>query len=117
MQNVIKIFHTVQEIGPVSLFQNITHGSRVKAIFFFILTSEEPRPMRNDICQNLGLGSVSLFKVWTSAKPRPMRNDIWPSLGLHLVKINVYAKADHGQIISKTKTARVFILVYDTLFD
>ena len=41
MQNFITIFHSVQEIGPFSLYQNLELG--------------KPRPMKNDILQYLWL--------------------------------------------------------------
>ena len=41
MQNFITRFHSVQEIGPFSLFQNLELG--------------KSRPMKNDISQSLGL--------------------------------------------------------------
>ena len=48
MQNFITIFHSVQEIGLFSLFQN--------------LELAKPRPMKNDILQSLGLDlSISMF--------------------------------------------------------
>ena len=46
MQNFITIFHSVQEIGPFSLFQN--------------LSSAKPRPMKNVISQSLGLDLVNI---------------------------------------------------------
>ena len=79
MQNFITIFHSVQEIGPFSLFQNL-------------------EPMKNDISQSLGLdldninvyaevyqniplssrnkAIFTFFRIWRSAKPRPMINVI-----------------------------------------
>ena len=41
MQNFITIFHSVQEIGPFSLFQNLELG--------------KTSTMKNDISQSLGL--------------------------------------------------------------
>ena len=46
MQNFITIFHSVQEIGPFSLFQNLELG--------------ETRSMKNDISQSLGLDLVNI---------------------------------------------------------
>ena len=46
MQNFITIFHSVQEIGPFSLFQNLELG--------------KPRRMKNDISQFLGLDLVNI---------------------------------------------------------
>ena len=51
MHNFIKIFHSGQEIGPFSLFQNLTIG--------------KPRPMINVILQFLGLDR---FNIKLSAK-------------------------------------------------
>ena len=84
MQNFITIFHSVQEIGPFSLFQNLELG--------------KPRRMKNDISQFLGLDLVNInvyagvyqniplssrdkaiftfFRIWCSAKPRQMINVI-----------------------------------------
>ena len=96
MQNFITIFHSVQKIGPFSLFR--------------IWSSAKPRPMKNDISQSLGLDLVNInvyAKVYqniplssrdraiftfSELEPRPIPNDIWQSLGLHLVNINAYAK-------------------------
>ena len=47
MQNFIIIFHSVQEIGPFSLF-------------FRIWNSAKPRPMKNVISQSLGLDLVNI---------------------------------------------------------
>ena len=98
MQNFIIIFHSVQEIGPFSLFWS----------------SAKPRLMKNVISQSLGLDLVNInvytkvyqniplssrdraiftfFRIWTSAKLRPIPNDIWQSPGLYLVNITAYAK-------------------------
>ena len=46
MQNFITIFHSVQEIGPFSLFR--------------IWSSAKPRPTKNDISQSLGLDLVNI---------------------------------------------------------
>ena len=110
-QKVIKIFHSVQEIGLFSFI-------------FRIWTSATPRPIPNDILQSLGLHLVNInayakfyqnipnslrvinicphfsrtgrrhfhfFRIWASATPWPIPNDICQSLGLHLVNINAYA--------------------------
>ena len=45
MQNFITTFHSVQEIGPFSLFQNLA----------------ESRPMKNVISQSLGLDLVNII--------------------------------------------------------
>ena len=49
-QKFIKIFHSVQEIGLFSLFQNLNLGN----------TSAMPRPIPNDIWQSLGLHLVNI---------------------------------------------------------
>ena len=46
MQNFIIIFHSVQDKGPFSLFQNLELG--------------KPRPMKNVISQSLGLDFVNI---------------------------------------------------------
>ena len=46
MQNFITIFHSVQEIGPFSLFQNLELG--------------KASPMKNVISQSLGLDLVNI---------------------------------------------------------
>ena len=46
MQNFITIFHSVQEIGPFSLFR--------------IWSSATPRPIPNDVWQSLGLHLVNI---------------------------------------------------------
>ena len=48
MQNVLRLFQKVQEIGSVSFF------------FFRICTSAKPRPMTNGIRQSLGLDLVNI---------------------------------------------------------
>ena len=101
MQNFITIFHSVQAIGPFSLF-------------FRIWSSAKPQPMKNVISQSLGLDLVSInvyakvyqniplssrdkaiftfFRILRSAKPRPTINVISQTLGLDVVNINAYAK-------------------------
>ena len=101
MQNFIIIFHSIQEIGPFPLFQNLELG--------------KARPLKSVISQSLGLDLVNInvyakvyqniplsssdraiftffFRIWASATPRPIPNDICQSLGLHLVNITAYAK-------------------------
>ena len=46
MQNFITVVHSVQEIAPLSLFQNLELG--------------KPRPMKNVISQSLGLDLVNI---------------------------------------------------------
>ena len=120
-QKSIKIFHSVQEIRPFSLFQNLAldKASTDDKCHFAIVSlfSEfEPRQKLNQsqmsfdnlmgyilsisMCmQNFitifhsvqEIAPLSLFQNWSSAKPRLMKNVISQSLGLDLVNINVYA--------------------------
>ena len=62
-KKIITIFHSVQEIGPFSLFQNLELGKN----FHF-------------------------FRIWRLSKPRPMINVNLQFLELDLVNINVSAK-------------------------
>ena len=81
MQSFITIFHSIQEIGPFSLFQNLELGkaSTDKKCHFAISWARS--------CLNQCLRkSLSLFQ------PRPMINIILQFLELDLVNINVSAK-------------------------
>ena len=102
MPNFIPIFHSVQEIAPLSLF-------------FRIWSSAKPRPMKTVISQSPGLDLVNInvnatvyqnipfslrdraiftfFRIWRSAKPRSMTNVILQFLELGLVNINMSAKS------------------------
>ena len=95
MQNFITIFHSVQEIRPFSLFQNLELGKT--------LTDEKRHfiiSWARCLCRRLSkystkfkrLGHFHFFRIWRSAKPRPMINVISQSLGLDFVNINAYAK-------------------------
>ena len=73
-QKTIKIFHSVQELRPFSLFQNLALG----------------KASTDDKCH---FAIVShFFRIWTLAKTQPISNVIWQSHGVHLVNTNVYAK-------------------------
>ena len=61
MQNFVNIFHTVQELGPVSLF-------------FRSFTSEELRPMVNGIWQSPGLYLVNINVYAKFHKKIPLRS-------------------------------------------
>ena len=105
-QKSIKIFHSVQEIRPFSLFQNLALGkaSTDDKCHFVIVSLFQNLFMHNFIKifkKFQEIGPVSLFfRIWTSATPRPIPNDIWQSLGLHLVNINMYAKFHHNSPLS-----------------
>ena len=118
-QKSINIFHSVQEIRPFFLFQNLALGKaltddkchfEIVSLCFRIWNSAKTQPISNVIWQthgvhlvninvyakfhyNIPLSSrdVTFFRIWSSAKPRPMKNVISQSLGLDFVKINVYA--------------------------
>ena len=105
MQNFIKLFHTVQEIGRVSFFAEFGPWQSPR------------RPMTKCIWQSLRLVLVNInvhekfyqsisygtrvmcnshfFTICTSAKPRLMENRIW----LELVNIYVFAKFHTVQVI------------------
>ena len=119
-QKSINIFHSVLEIRPFSLFQNLALGkaSTDDKCHFAIVSffSEcEPRQKPNQsqmsfdnlmryillisMCmQNFitifhsvqEIGHYHFFRIWSSAKPRPMKNVFSQSIGLDLVNINVY---------------------------
>ena len=116
VQNFIKIFHSVQEIRPFSLFQNLALGKAStddKCHFAIVsLFSEFERRQKltfDDKCQNIPNGlrvnGFTFYRIWTSAKPRPIPNAIWQSPGLHLVNINVYAKFHHNIPLSSRDKA------------
>ena len=98
-QKSIKIFHSVQEVRPFSLFQNLALGkaSTDDKCHFAIPWARSCQ--YQCVCKSLSKystqfkrkGHFHFFRIWTSATPRPIPNDIWQSLGLHLVNINAYA--------------------------
>ena len=100
MQNFITIFFTVQEIAPLSLFQNLELGkaSTNEKCQFAIswAISYQYQCLRNSLSkystQFKRWGHFHFFKIWRSAKPRPMINVILQFLELDLVNINVSAK-------------------------
>ena len=96
----ISIFHSVQEIAPLSLFQNLELGKALTdekchfTVFWLDLVNIN---VYTKVYQNIPLSSrdraiITFFRIWSSAKPRPMKNVISQSLRLDLVSINVYAK-------------------------
>ena len=121
MQKSIKIFHSVQEIKPFSLFQNLVLGkaSTDDKCHFAILslfsefeslqTLHQSQMSFDNLMGNILLismcmqsfitifhsiqeiASLSLFQNLELAMPRPMKSVISQSLGLDLVNINVYA--------------------------
>ena len=120
-QKSIKIFHSVQEIRPFSLFQNLALGKastddKCHLAIVSLFSEYEPREklyqsqvlfynlmgyiLSISMCmQNSSQYSTQFkryrhyhfFRIWSSAKPRPMKNAISQSLGPDLVNINGYA--------------------------
>ena len=94
MQKSIKIFHSVREISPFSLFQNLALGkaSTDDTCHFAIVSlfSEFEPPQKLNQSQ-MSFDNLMGYSLPISAKPRPMKNVISQSLGLDLVNINVYA--------------------------
>ena len=86
-QKSIKIFHSVQEIRPFSLFQNLELG----------------KASTDDKCH---FAIVSLFfRIRTSAKTQTIPNVIWQSHWLDIVNIRVYAKFHHNILHSSRDSA------------
>ena len=100
MQNFITIFHSAQEIAPLSLFQNLELGKvsiDEKCHFAFLWArSCQYQCLRKSLSkystQFKRYGHFHFFRIWHSAKPRPMINVILQFLELDLVNINVSAK-------------------------
>ena len=113
MQNVIKIYQEVQEIGPVSLFsefeprKNLDQSQMsfdnlmdyilsislcMQNFITIIFTVQEIGPFSH--FQNLELGKASIDKNISSQ-----------SLGLDLVNINVYANVYHNIPLSSRDRA------------
>ena len=105
MQNFITIFHSVQEIAPFSLFQNLELGkaSTNEKCHFAIswARSCQYQCLRNSLSkystQFKRYGYFHFFRIWRSAKPRPMINVILQFLELDLV--NIYESAKFYQNI------------------
>ena len=100
MQNFITMFHSVQEIAPLSLFQNLELGKASTNEKCHFATSWarscQYQCLRNSLSkystQLKRKGHFHFFRIWRSAKPRPMINVILQFLELDLVNINVSAK-------------------------
>ena len=100
MQNFITIFHSVQEIAPLSLFLNLELGKA--SIDKNVISQSLGLDLVNinvyaKVYQNIPLSSrdraiFTFFRIWRSAKPRPMINVILQFLELDLININVSAK-------------------------
>ena len=101
MQNFITIFHSVQEIGPFSLFQNLELGkaSTDKKCQFAIswARSYQYQCLRKSLSkystQFKRKSNFHFFRIWRTAKPGPMINVILQFLGLDLFNIKLFAKS------------------------
>ena len=100
MQNFITIFHSVQDIAPLSLFsefgarQSLDQKKCHFAIFW--ARSCQYRCLRNSLSkystQFKRKRHFQVFRILRLAKPRPMINVILQFLELDLVNLNVSAK-------------------------
>ena len=90
-QKSINICHSVQEIMPFSLFQNLALG----------------KASTNDKCH---FAIVSLFfRIWTAAKTQPISKISRQFNGIHLININVYAKFHHNIPLSSRDSAIITV--------
>ena len=110
-QKSINIFHSVQEIGPFSLFQNLAldKASTDDKCHFAIVSLFQNLNLGKNLDQSqmsfdnlmgyilsISMSMQNFITIFHSvqeiaSKPRPMKNVISQSLGLDLVNINVYA--------------------------
>ena len=96
-QKSIKIFHSVQEIRPFSLFQNLALG-------------KASTDGKCDFCN-----SLTFFRIWTSAKTQPISSVIWQSHGVRLVNIIVYAQFHHNiPLSSRDSTIITFFRIWSS---
>ena len=100
MQNFIKIYKKVQEMGQFHFFQNLTLGKTLTNPKCHLTISWTTSCQYQCVCK-ISLqystlfkrqGHFHFFKIWSSAKPRPMKNISSQSLVLDLVNVNDYAK-------------------------
>ena len=97
MQNFVIIFHSVQEIAPLSLFQNLELGKASTdekcnfAISWAIFCQYQclRKRLSKYSTQFKRYGHFHIFRIWHSAKPQPMINVILQFLELDLVNINL----------------------------
>ena len=100
MQNFIIIFHSVQEIAPSSLFQNLELGKASTNEKCHFAISWTRTYQYQYLCNSLPKYSTQFkrqdnfhfFRIWRSAKPRPIINVILQFPELDLVNIYVSAK-------------------------
>ena len=98
------MFHSVQEIGPFSLFHifrilNFGKASTDKNVIWLSLGLDPVNiNVYAKVYQNIPLSSrdraifTFFFRIWRSAKPRPMINVILQFLGIDLFNIKLSAK-------------------------
>ena len=89
MQNVITIFHSVQEIAPLSLLKNLELGKASTNEKCHFAISWAKSCQYQCVCkvssqQSTQFGHFYFFRIWSSAHPRPMLNVILQSLRLDL---------------------------------
>ena len=97
MQNCITIFHSVQEIAPLSHFQNLKLGkTSTNGKCHFAISwarSCQYQCLRNSLSkystQFKRYGHFHFFRIWRSAKSRPMVTVILQFLELNVININV----------------------------
>ena len=100
IKNFITIFHSVPEIAPLSLFQNLELGkASTNEKYHFAISwarSCQYQCLRNSLSkystQFKRKDHFHFFRIWRSAKPRPMINVILQFLEQDLVNISVSAK-------------------------
>ena len=100
MQTFIKIYQKVQEIRPVSLFQNLNLGKTSTNPKCHLIISLATSCQSQCVCKNSSQypsqfkskGNFHFFRIWSLEKPRPIKNVSSQSLGLYLVNINAYAE-------------------------
>ena len=86
-QKSIKIFHSVQEIRPFSLFQDLALG----------------KALTDAKCHSAIVSLFSDFEPWKKLNHSQMSFD--KSRGVHLVNINVSAKFHHNIPLSSRDSA------------
>ena len=100
MQNFITIFHSVQGIGPFSLFQNLEldKASTDKNVSLqslgldLVNINVYTKVYQNILLSSRDRANFHFFRIWHPAKPRPMINVILQFLGLDLFNIKLSAK-------------------------
>ena len=139
MQNFVTIFHSVQEIAPLSLFQNLELGkaSTEKNVISQSLGLDLVNiNVYTKVYQNIPLSSrdraiFTFFRIWRSAKPQPMINVILQFLELDLaipwarscqyrldmtLAVDRAVKLQHKQkILSISMCLQTFIKIFQTV--